>query len=101
MKMMTCAAALAAALLGAPCLAITTSAPVSVQASLKQGVIEQMGSTLRINGKDYAFSAATAVVYDRKGAHSSAAKLAVGKTVAFSVAEEGKQARIKELWIIE
>ncbi|MES2015150.1 MAG: hypothetical protein V4484_01540 [Pseudomonadota bacterium] len=100
MKMTTCAAVLALALLGAPCQAITSSPAGSVQANLKQGVIEQLGSVLRISGKSYAFSSA-AVVRDHKGAPSSAARLAVGQTVAFSIVEEGRQARIKDLWIIQ
>lgn len=99
-RTMTTAAMLMLALLATPCQAASVSNPDAVQANLRQGVIEQMGGALRISGKNYAFSSATAVVHDSKGASSSASRLALGQTVVFSIVEEGSQARIKELWII-
>ena len=91
------AAMLLLALLGAPCQAVTSASPAAARAALLQGVVEQSGSALRINGKTYALSSATTAIYDSKGARVPAARLVAGKTVAFSV-EEG---RIKELWIID
>jgi hypothetical protein len=97
----TGAALLVLALLGTPCLAVTSASPGAAHATLLQGVIEQSGSALRINGKNYALSSATTVIHDRSGARVSAAQLVAGKTVAFSIANEGSQARIKELWLID
>lgn len=94
-------AMLAMALLGAPCQAMTSGNPVTANTTLRQGVVEQVGATLRINGKTYAYAPASTPIYDRKGARIDAARLAVGQTVAFSVAAEGTQARIKELWLTE
>ena len=93
------AALLALALLGLPCQAMTAASPTSAHPTLLQGVLEQTGNALRINGKQYAWSSATTVIYDRKGTRVSAASLAAGKTVAFSI--DGAPARIKELWIID
>ena len=95
------AAMLVLALLGAPCQAVTSASPAAARAALLQGVVEQSGSALRINGKNYALSPATTVIYDRSGARVGAAQLVTGKTVAFSIANEGGQARIKELWLID
>jgi Cu/Ag efflux pump CusA len=100
-RLFTPACALVLALLAAPCLAVTAVKPATVQASLKQGVVEQLGAIMRIAGKPYAFSAATTVVYDRQGARVSASRLTLGQTVAFSLADDSKPARIKELWIVE
>ena len=95
------AAMLLLALLGAPCQAVTSASPAAAHAALLQGVVEQSGSALRINGKTYAFAPASTPIYDRRGARIAASRLAVGQTVAFSVAAEGAQTRIKELWLTE
>lgn len=92
---------LALALAGAPCQAMTTSASTAPRAALGQGVVEKLsGTTLRINGKDYTIVSPGAV-FERGGARANPARLAVGKTVAFSLSDEGTPARIKELWIID
>lgn len=95
------ALALALALGSAPCRAMTTSASDAPRTVLGQGVVEKLsGTTLRINGKDYTIASPSAI-FERGGARANPARLVVGKTVAFSLADEGTQPRIKELWIID
>jgi hypothetical protein len=97
------ASLLALALLAAPCQAVTrVETAVAAPAVLLQGVIQEMaGGALRINGKAYQLSSATSALFDRSGAPVTAARLAVGKTVAISVVADGSQLRIKELWLID
>jgi hypothetical protein len=91
---------LALALGGAPSQAMTTTDQTAPRAALGQGVIEQVsGATLRINGKTYTL--ASGAIFERNGARANPARLAAGKTVAFSLVDEGTPARIKELWLID
>lgn len=69
----------------------------------QQGAIEEYaaGSALRVNGRRYAFSLLSATVHDRQGNSLTSPKLAVGKTIAYTVDNTGSTPRIKQVWIID
>lgn len=97
---MLAACALAAGAAGAA--TSTSSASVAADAP-QQGAIEEYaaGSALRVNGRRYAFSLLSATVHDRQGNPVHSPKLAVGKTIAYTVDNTGSTPRIKQVWIID
>ncbi len=97
---MLAACALAAGAAGAA--TSTSSASVAADAP-QQGAIEEYaaGSALRVNGRRYAFSLLSATVHDRQGNPVHSPKLAVGKTIAYTVDNAGSTPRIKQVWIID
>lgn len=85
--------------------AVTNAPPPAEPKVLMQhtssGTVEKMaGSSLQVGGKPYTVTGQTRV-FDNSGAASSAALLAVGQVIRFTLARDGSQQRIKELWILQ
>lgn len=94
--------ALGLGLLAGPAPAMTNQAPGSVpdvlMTDVQAGTVERIdGSAFTVKGKTYFLSAATGI-YNSDG-RSSAAHLAVGKPVSFTVIDDASKNRIKQLWI--
>ena len=100
--MKTIASMLAAVAMSATAATSPSTATVAADAP-RQGVIEEVeaGSALRVNGTRYAFSLLSANVHDRQGKRIDAPRLAAGKTIAYTVSNEGSTPRIKQIWIID
>jgi hypothetical protein len=92
--------ALAAAL---PVQAITVATPNGWEQrqGTRSGVVEQqLGTQLKIDGKTYQFSLATARVFDRHGKQLDSVRLAPGTQVVFALATDGGAQRVAYLWVL-
>jgi hypothetical protein len=100
---MLAACALAAGAAGAATSTASTSGTTVAADAPQQGAIEEYaaGTALRVNGRRYAFSLLSATVHDRQGNPVHSPKLAVGKTIAYTVDSTGSTPRIKQVWMID
>lgn len=85
----------------APAVASTNALPETQP--LQQGVIEQIGAdgTIRVNGISYVYSPTATVVFNRQGVVLKSPRLALGKTIAYTVQQGGSRPTLNQIWIIE